>query len=135
MYLALNKRSKGQIEFGIIYGGIALLVLLIGRFLPVLALAPACAFRTLPDLPCPTCGSTRSLVHLSHGDIVSAFGMNPLTAACILAAVLYLVYSFLTLVCGLPRICIALAEKEKDRMRVFAVLILLLNWVYLLFAL
>ncbi len=133
--MALNRRSKGQIEFGIIYGGIALLVLLIGRFLPMLALAPACVFRTLTGLPCPTCGSTRSLVHLSHGDVVSAFAMNPLITVALLAAVVYLLYSLTTLAFNLPRVGFALTEKEKDRVRASAVLLLLLNWVYLLFAL
>ncbi len=135
MVLALRRRPGGQIEFGIIYGGIAFLALLAGRFLPVLALAPSCALRTLTGLPCPTCGSTRSLVHLSHGDVVSAFAMNPLTTAALLAAVIYLLYSVTALTFNLPRVAFALTEKEKDLVRASAVLLLLLNWVYLLFAL
>ncbi len=88
MHVALRKRGQGDLDFGIIYGGIVLLGLLAGRYLPVLALAPPCVFRTLTGFPCPTCGSTRSLVFLSRGDLYSALAMNPLIAACAIAALL-----------------------------------------------
>ena len=126
---------RGELEFGIIYGGIVLLAILAGRFLPVLAAAPSCVFRALTGLPCPTCGSTRSIVHLAHGDIVHAFVMNPLTAACAFVGVIYLFYTVLSLVFDMPRIKFVLTEKEKDGIRIAVVMILLLNWVYLFFSL
>ncbi len=123
---------EGQIEFGIIYGLIAFMVLIAGRFLPVLSLAPSCAFKALTGIPCPTCGATRSMVLLSHCDVVSAFCMNPAIAVCALLAVLYLLYSLFTLLFGLPRINLTLSGKEKDRVRVLAVLLILANWLYLI---
>ena len=39
---------------------------------------PLCPFRALTGLNCPGCGSTRCLHQLLHGDIVSAFKLNPL---------------------------------------------------------
>jgi hypothetical protein len=135
MRFVLNRRVEGRIEFGIIYGGIALLALFAGRFLPVLALAPSCMFKSLTGVPCPTCGATRSIVFLSQGDVVSAFTMNPLIVACVLSAVLYLPYSLFTLVFDRPRIDVALSEKEKDRIRAMALLLILLNWMYLVITL
>ena len=135
MRFVLARRARGQIEFGIIYGVIALLALFAGRFIPVLSFAPSCAFKALTDLPCPTCGATRAIVHLSQGELFSALAMNPLIFAGFLAAVLALFYSLFTLVFDLPRISIALSEYERNRVRIAAVLVLLLNWIYLFFAL
>jgi hypothetical protein len=135
MQIALNKRAPGQIEFGIIYGGIVLLALVAGRFLPVLALAPPCGFKTLTGVPCPTCGSTRAIVHLSHGDVASAFFMNPLVFAVSVAALVYLFYSLFTFLFAAPRMVVALSGNEKDRLRVLVVLFVLANWLYLFFTL
>jgi hypothetical protein len=135
MQIVLNKRAPGQIEFGIIYGGIALLALLAGRFLPVLALAPSCAFKTLTGVPCPTCASTRAIVYLSHGDVVSAFFMNPLVLAGTLAALIYLFYKLFTFFFVVPSINVTLSGKEKDRMRALIVLLILANWLYLVITL
>lgn len=127
-----NRRTEGQIEFGVIYGGIALFALFAGRFLPVLALAPDCAFHALTGFSCPTCGATRSIVYLSHGAFVSAFTMNPLVAACIVAATLFLFYCLFTLAFNIPRVGVALSSNEKDRLRLTAVLLVALNWLYLI---
>ena len=135
MQIVLNKRAPGRIEFGIIYGGIVLLSLLAGRFLPVLALAPSCAFKTLTGVPCPTCASTRTIVYLSHGDVASAFFMNPLVLAGALAALVYLFYSLFTFFFDVPRVVVALSGKEKDRIRVLAALPILANWLYLVITL
>jgi hypothetical protein len=135
MQIALNKRAPGQIEFGIIYGGIVFLALLAGRFLPVLAFAPSCAFKALTGVPCPTCASTRAIVSLSHGNVASAFFMNPLILAVALAALVYLFYSLFTFFFTVPRIVVGLSGKEKDRLRIFAVLLILSNWLYLVITL
>lgn len=129
------KREPGRIEFGIIYGMIALLILGAARFLPLLALAPSCAFKALTGFPCPTCGSTRSIVHLAHIDLFSAFSMNPLICVVFLAAVPIFLYCVTTLVFDLSRISLSLAAGEKDFFRFCAFVIVLSNWLYLLFAL
>lgn len=37
-----------------------------------------CYFKTITHLPCPSCGATRSVQHLIHGDIKQALLTNPL---------------------------------------------------------
>lgn len=132
MRLFLKKRAADQIEFGIIYGGIALVMLGAGRLQAVVSFAPDCAFKGLTGIPCPTCGSTRSVVHLSHGDILSAFAMNPLATLCLISAVLYFLYSLMSAAFALPRICFFLTNKEKNVVRAGAVMLLLLQWAYLI---
>jgi len=132
MRLYLKKKSSHQIEFGIIYGGIALLMLGAGRLLPILSFAPDCVFKGLTGLPCPACGSTRSVVHIAHGDILSALAMNPLTTLCLMAAIAFFIYSLMSAAFDLPRINFLLADKEKNVMRAGVVMILLGQWAYLI---
>jgi hypothetical protein len=132
MRLFLKKRAPDQIEFGIIYGGIALLMLGVGWLQPMLSFAPDCAFKGLTGIPCPTCGSTRSVVHLSHGEILSAFVMNPLTTLCLMSAVLYFIYSSISAALYLPRISLRLTDTERNIMRAGVVMLLLVQWAYLI---
>jgi nitrogen fixation-related uncharacterized protein len=37
-----------------------------------------CIFKNLTGIPCPSCGSTRSVVCLLHGDPLKAININPL---------------------------------------------------------
>jgi hypothetical protein len=37
-----------------------------------------CLFKYLTDIPCPSCGSSRSVIAILHGDIHEAFYLNPL---------------------------------------------------------
>jgi hypothetical protein len=37
-----------------------------------------CLFKYLTDIPCPSCGSSRSVMAILHGDIHEAFYLNPL---------------------------------------------------------
>ncbi len=132
MRLYLKKKSSNQIEFGIIYGGIALVMLGVGRLLPILSFAPDCVFKGLTGLPCPACGSTRSVVHIAHGDILSALAMNPLTTLCLMAAIAFIIYSLMSAAFDLPRINVILADKEKNVMRAGVAMILLAHWAYLI---
>jgi hypothetical protein len=131
MRVIFKKRNRGQIEFGIIYGGIAVAALIIPWFLPVLSLAPSCAFKGLFRIPCPTCGSTRSLAHLSHGEFTSALAMNPVVTLVIVFTVLYFFYSLITLIFDFRRFGFILSEREKNTVRIAAVVLLLLQWGWL----
>ena len=135
MRVLLKKRSPNQIEFGILYGGIALIPLLAAWIMPAVVLLPSCAFQGLFGIPCPTCGATRSIMYLAHGNIVAALAMHPLIAVSMVAAILYSLYSLITLANGVPRVHIALTDQEKDVLRIGAVLIVLINWTYLIFTL
>ncbi len=37
-----------------------------------------CLFKYLTNIPCPSCGSSRSVMAILHGDIREAFLLNPL---------------------------------------------------------
>ncbi len=132
MRLFLKKRAPDQIEFGIIYGGIALAMLGVGRLLPIHSFAPDCVFKGLTGIPCLTCGSTRSVIHLSHGDILTAFAMNPLMTLCLISASGYFFYSLISAAFDMPRIRILFTDKESNIVRAGVVMLLLLQWAYLI---
>ena len=54
---------------------------------------PSCPFRALTGFNCPGCGTTRALHQLLHGNVVSAFELNPLMIL-LLPVVVYALVSF-----------------------------------------
>lgn len=135
MNFNLAKRQQGGIEFGIIYGLMVMLALAAARLLPLAGFMPGCAFRALTGFPCPTCGTTRSLVHLSHARLLPSLAMNPLASMTLIVLILAFFYYAITLLFDFRRLRVSLSGPEKDRIRIIAVAIVLLNWLYLLFVL
>jgi Protein of unknown function (DUF2752) len=95
---------------------------------------PRCAFKTLTGLPCPTCGATRASLALARGEIATAFSINPLVCAAIAAAGLYLAYAAIVLAGRLPRLRLQLSRREVPLARAAAVVLIVLNWAYLIAA-
>ncbi len=132
MRFVLRKKQPSHIEFALIYGGLAILLLVAARILPVTQLAPDCAFKAMTGMPCPTCGSTRAVILFSQGHLLSAFRMNPATSAVFVAALVAFLCRIVALVFDLPGMRIGLSDREKNLVRVSAMLALLLNWGYLI---
>jgi len=58
-----------------------------------------CFIKTITGIPCPSCGTTRSIMCLAHGDVYGAVKMNPLglvSASIMLLVPLGLVYDLLS---------------------------------------
>jgi hypothetical protein len=130
MRLNLTKRASGDIPYGLIYGTIALLALVAVRFLPVQNVFPSCAFKAFTGVPCPTCGTTRLLMHLSQGDLFGALSLNPAVALAIVAALLLIVYDAAALYSGSRVVC-SLTQREAVWIRSGTAAALLANWFYL----
>jgi hypothetical protein len=45
---------------------------------PLFKLLPACIFRQVTGVPCPSCGATRAGLALAQGDLMIALSYNPL---------------------------------------------------------
>jgi hypothetical protein len=94
---------------------------------------PRCAFHELTGLPCLTCGATRSAIEFFHGNFLTALKWNPLAFAGLCAISVFDVYAGVVLVTGSPRLRILdLSSTEKNSVRIFVVVMLVLNWIYLL---
>lgn len=132
MHLRVTEKIRGKIDFSIVYGGIAVMCLLAARYLPITDILPPCAFRTICGIPCPTCGVTRSLIELARGNICASLSMNPLAAVIFSAATVYCLYSVLSFLICTRRIRCFLSDREKVGVRFAAILIVLVNWCYLI---
>lgn len=96
---------------------------------------PECNFKRITGLPCPTCGSTRAVRALRDTDILSAMQWNPLVTLGFAAAAVYLLYAAVVLLFRLPRFRPGPPSARGSRMlRIAAVALLLVNWIYLFWA-
>lgn len=104
--------------------------------LPGLCAWRGCLFKTLLHVPCPSCGTTRSVISLLRGDLAGALALNPLgvpAAAGLFLLPLWLLADLLTSRATLHRFALRVNASLKRR-RVFAVLACLLaaNWLWLI---
>lgn len=131
MRISLRKKRPDEIEFGIIYGTIAMMALVAARCLPLTDMAPSCVFKAFTGFPCPTCGTTRSLVHLAKGDLLGSLLMNPAFALGMALAILWFIYSAIIVLFDASRFTLSLSRPESNAVRIAVLAFLLLNWYYL----
>jgi hypothetical protein len=124
----------GARPLGAIFGGIGVLAaaaisLLHLDRLPV----TLCVFKGLTGLPCPTCGSTRTLARLFALDFGGALTMNPFMT---LVAVVVAAWAVADLVLLPARraLDVSVAPRLGLALRVSALILFLTNWVYLMAA-
>ena len=132
MRVTFQYREKGSVEFGLIYGGILAIGLLVARFLPLTSVLPACAFRGMLGVPCPTCGVTRATMALAQGDIVQAISSNPLLSVLMISALLYGMCSAVLCVLSARRPQVMLDAGDGTKLRAIGAALVLANWGYLL---
>ncbi|MEY2601974.1 MAG: hypothetical protein QOJ36_1293 [Verrucomicrobiota bacterium] len=94
---------------------------------------PHCIFLAVTGHPCVTCGATRSAIAFFHADFWSAWKWNPLVFLFLSGLSIFDVYAFAVLVIRAPRLrVVQLTPAQKIVLRLLAVILLLLNWIYLL---
>ncbi len=129
--LSLQARA-GAFPVGGLFGAITAMGCAVVGLLGLDHLGPTCClFRLTSGLPCPTCGATRALGRLAHLDLAGAFVMNPLMAAGALGLLLWGLAD-LVLLPAKRALRLALPAAWHDKVRILAVLALLLNWAFLL---
>ncbi len=92
---------------------------------------PVCGFRSWTGLPCPTCGTTRMVDALLHGDFVAAVAWNPLVLFGLTAVALWAGASTLRDMTGLPPVRVVVERWERASLRIGAIAALLTGWAYL----
>jgi hypothetical protein len=91
---------------------------------------PFCILRRTTGLPCPGCGSTRSLAAWAHLDPLSALRFNPLLFCAVIGLVLWLGAVVLDQICGTRLVGRAREIRRRISLRVLLALVVL-NWLYL----
>ena len=93
---------------------------------------PRCLFLAITGHPCITCGSTRATIQFFQGNLGSAWKWNPLAFTFLCGVTVFDLYAFAVLVARRPRLRLTFTRSEKIAARVLIVVLLGLNWVYVL---
>ena len=133
MRLIVQQHTSDRIEFALIFGTLAILALAAARMLPVLEVLPPCSFRRITGIACPSCGTTRSLVYLAHGDIAGSLVMNPLLFLVMLVALFLFFMRLATLPFNRDTITLTHTSREGTFLRFGMAIIFLANWMYLIY--
>ncbi len=92
-----------------------------------------CPFRAVTGYPCLTCGATRCAIAFSHGHLSTAWSWNPLAFLALCGVALFNVYAVAVLLARGPRFrVIDWTRSEKNAVRVAVVVLIAVNWAYLL---
>jgi hypothetical protein len=130
--IRLRPVNKSRQKIWRIYGFIGLAFLVTARYTDNMAAwMPPCPFHALTGIPCPICGATRSGINLANLHWSRAFYGNPL---------FFILYLFLIIwgICSLAllpvhqTLSVELNEKERKAAAKLPVIVLLLNWAYLI---
>lgn len=125
---------RGALPLGGIFGGLAAVACAAVGVLGLDHLGfTVCFFRLATGVPCATCGATRALGRLFRLDLAGAFVMNPLVA---LGTVGLLIWGAadLALLPTRRALRLGIAPAWQPTVRVLAVVLVLLNWAFLVFA-
>jgi uncharacterized protein DUF2752 len=127
--LAPGETDHELLWLGVSLGGLGLAVIWLAIHLPW----PVCLFQALTGHPCLTCGATRSAIAFFHLQFLNAWKWNPLAFLAYSGLSLFDAYAFVALVTRWPRLRITnLTVAEKKLARATVVVLLALNWLYLL---
>ena len=93
-----------------------------------------CVIKNVTGLPCPSCGSTRSVISISHGEVVQAAMINPfgiIIAAVMVAVPLWLLYDVMLKKDTLYVNYAALEQKLKIKwVAILLMALVLANWIW-----
>ena len=126
--LAPREMDGELLWLGITIGGLLCAILWFALGLPW----PVCWFHSLTGHPCATCGATRAAIAFFHGQFVSAWQWNPMAFLIYCGIAVFDVYAAGVLIMRSRRLRASFGVHEKQIIRVSAIAVLLLNWIYLL---
>ena len=94
---------------------------------------PPCMLRQVTGIPCPTCGGLHAIQALKSGHPLTALWFNPLLVMALAAALLYMPYALGVLYANFPRLRLPSSIGSERRLRSGLLLLLGLNWLWLVF--
>jgi hypothetical protein len=119
-----------------VLGLLGLVGLLVARYIPVAKLIPfwGCALRETTGWPCLGCGLTRVADRVAHFQFALAWQANPLGTVAAFFFALMVVVTLLHLVFAMPVPELQLSPREWHWVRIVGVLVLLLNYAWVVVA-
>ena len=93
---------------------------------------PSCPFLRITGFSCPTCGSTRALQHLAHGELTVAAAMNPLIIVLLVISFCWFVADAVVFLTRGRALVLETTGTERDAGRIAAAVLFIANWAFLL---
>jgi hypothetical protein len=93
-----------------------------------------CWFKLATGYPCMSCGTTRAVGRLVHGDLLGAWRMNPLATVGILGVVVPWGVADAVLAARGRALRVVMAPVTRRAILVVGLLLVLVNWAYLVSA-
>lgn len=94
---------------------------------------PPCNMQRLAGLPCPTCGTSRTVRLLLDGELAAAFFMSPAAFLGIGVMLLYSIYAVTVVAGRLPRLRLVAGGKPWKFVLIMGGVLVLANWGYLVY--
>lgn len=88
-----------------------------------------CLLKRFTGFPCPTCGFTRGLFSMMHGDIIQTWLYNPLLFSALI--LLFIVTAF-RIISG-RSLRVYLTRTERQITWTISFVLLFVNWIYVIF--
>ncbi len=135
MQVTVRNRIRGELNLPLIYLIISVVLGVTGLVLVYFDAVPVmlCPFKEITGFPCPTCGSTRLVYSLLDFHILDAFHYNPGLMAAGGLFGMWCLYGLISQISG-RALDVRLSTWEGHSVRAAVVLIVLLNWIYLILA-
>jgi len=130
-------KERGHVDYELIFGLLALVILLAAALLHMdRLLARAgyqCGFYRLTGVPCVTCRGTRAFMAAGHMRFGQAFRLNPLAAAVFVAMAAYAAYALAAVVLRARRLRVTgVTRRQLVGALIVVAMLLAANWVYLI---
>ncbi|MEY3060199.1 MAG: hypothetical protein RL000_1551 [Bacteroidota bacterium] len=93
-----------------------------------------CILKSAVGLPCPSCGTTRSVLHLLHGDLSSAILVNPIGILVIIGMFIFpfwILYDYRYAKTTLLNTYLQFIKFfSNKKFSLFVIVLVLLNWIW-----
>lgn len=93
-----------------------------------------CLIKHATNIPCPSCGSTRSVISLTNGNFIEAFTINPIgyiVASIMLFAPFWIVFDLVTRKSTLLNFYLKFETfLKKPKYSIPLILLVVINWIW-----
>jgi hypothetical protein len=93
-----------------------------------------CIIKQLTNIPCPSCGATRSVILLTKGDFIGAFNFNPigyLVAMIMLIAPIWIIVDIIKSTKTLFDFYLKIETYlKKPKIAIPLILLVIINWIW-----
>ena len=101
---------------------------------PITSSIHPCFIKSLTQIPCPSCGSTRSVMAILSGQFQSAFYWNPLGYLILAGLVIMPIWIIVDMIFGIQSFynfyCFLNAKIQSKKIAFPLMLLLLMNWYW-----